>query len=122
MSGVEWCGWGGGGDKGSCGGQIGGVLQLSGGSWGGDEVGVAGEWRWLACKDGMAMLHCHPIMVQGEWKDKKEREKLIEVGCEACVGRCSKGAMVLVGGQAGVACVHKRTVMSWPPLSCNSLK
>ncbi len=41
MSGVEWCGWGGGGDKGSCGGQIGGVLQLSGGSWGGDEVGVA---------------------------------------------------------------------------------
>ena len=41
MSGVEWCGWGGGSDKGSCGGQIGGVLQLSGGSWGGDEVSAA---------------------------------------------------------------------------------
>ncbi len=74
------------------------------------------------CKDGMAMLPCCPIMVQGEWKDKKEREKLIEVCCEVCVGGCSKVAMVLVGGQAGVACVHKRTVMSWPPLSCNSLK
>jgi len=38
---VEWCGWGGGGDKGGCGGQIGGVPQLSGGSWGGDEVSAA---------------------------------------------------------------------------------
>ncbi len=31
---VEWHGCGSGGDKGSCGGWIGGVLQLSGGGWG----------------------------------------------------------------------------------------
>ncbi len=61
-------------------------------------------------------------MVQGEWKDKKEREKLIEVCCEACVGRCSKVAMVLVGRQVGVACACKRMAMSWLPLSCNGLK
>ncbi len=41
MSGVEWRSWGGGSDKGSCSGQIGGAPQLSGGSWGGDEVSVA---------------------------------------------------------------------------------
>ncbi len=35
---VEWHGWGGGSDKGSCSGWIGGVPQLSGGSWGGNKV------------------------------------------------------------------------------------
>ncbi len=30
------------------------------------------------------MLHCPPIIVQGEWKDEKEKEKLIEVCCKAC--------------------------------------
>ncbi len=74
------------------------------------------------CKDGTAMLHCCPIMVQGERKDKKEREKLIEVRCEACAGGCSEVAMVSVGGRAGVACARKRTVMSWPLLSCNGSK
>ncbi len=49
----------------------------------------------------MAMLHCHPIIVQGEWKDENENEKLIEVCCEVCVGGCSRVAMVSVGGQAG---------------------
>jgi len=38
---VEWHSQGGGGDKGGCSGQIGGVPQLSGGSWGGNEVGAA---------------------------------------------------------------------------------
>jgi len=45
---VEWRGWGGGGDKGSCSGQIGGALQLSSGGWGGDEVSMAAAvlvWR-----------------------------------------------------------------------------
>jgi len=86
-------------------------------------VGTAGERRrWLACKDGTAMLHCRPIMVQGERKDKKEREKLIELCCEACAGGCSKVVTVSVGGRAGVACARKRTAMLWLPLSCNSLK
>ncbi len=68
------------------------------------------------------MLHCRPIIVQGERKDEKEKEKLIKVCCKACVGRCSRVAMVLVGGRAGVACTHKRMAMSWPLLSCNGLK
>ncbi len=46
----------------------------------------------------MAMLHHHPIIVQGEQKDEKEKEKLIKVCCEACVGGCSRFAAVLVGG------------------------
>ncbi len=70
----------------------------------------------------MAMLHRHPIIVQGEWKDKKEKERLIEVCCEACVGRYSGVAMVSVGRQAGVACMRKGMAMLWPPLSCNGSK
>ncbi len=70
----------------------------------------------------MAMLHRHPIIVQGEWKDEKEKERLIEVCCKACVGGYSGVAMVLVGRQVGVACARKRMAMSWPPLSCNSSK
>ncbi len=51
---VEWCGWGGGGDKGSCSGQIGGAPQLSGGGWGGDEVSVvAAVLVWWASGGGL---------------------------------------------------------------------
>ncbi len=70
----------------------------------------------------MAMLHHHPIIVQGEWKDEKEKERLIEVCCKACVGRYSRVAMVLVGGRAGVACACKGMAMSWLPLYCNGSK
>ncbi len=45
----------------------------------------------------MAMLHRRPIMVQGEQKDEKEREKLIKVCCKVCVGGCSEVVMVSVG-------------------------
>ncbi len=106
---VEWGSWGGGSDKGSCGGQIGGVVQLSSGSWGGNKVSVAAavlvQQCWcsrqveVSCvHDGMAMLHCHPIIVQGEWKDENEKEKLIKVCCKACMGGCSRVVTVLVGG------------------------
>jgi len=51
---VEWCGWGSGGDKGGCSGWIGGALQLSGGGWGGDEVGVVVVVSvWWASRGGL---------------------------------------------------------------------
>ncbi len=51
---VEWCGWGGGSDKGSCGGRIGGAPQLSGGSWGGNEVNVVVAVSvWWASRGGL---------------------------------------------------------------------
>ncbi len=67
----------------------------------------------------MAMLHHHPIIVQGEQKDEKEKERLIEVCCKAYVGGYSGVVTVLVGGQVGVACMCKGMAMSWLPLSCN---
>ncbi len=47
---VEWHGWGGGSDKGGCSGWIGGVLQLSSGGWGGDEVSAVAVVlvRWVS--------------------------------------------------------------------------
>jgi len=51
---VEWRSWGGGGDKGGCSGWIGGVPQLSGGGWGGDEVdAVAAVSVWQASGGGL---------------------------------------------------------------------
>ncbi len=77
-------------------GREGEVQDCSHGSCSG--VGVAGEQRWLACKVGMAMLHHRPIIVQGEQKDEKEKERLIKVCCKACVGGYSGVATVSVGG------------------------
>src|SRR6266702_3360087 len=70
----------------------------------------------------MAMLHCCPIIIKGEQKAKKEKERLIKVCCKVCVGRYSRVAMVSVGRQAGVACMCKGMVMSWLPLYFNSSK
>ncbi len=39
-----------------------------------------------------------PIIVQGERKDEKEKERLIKVCCKVWVGGYSRVATVLVGG------------------------
>ncbi len=70
----------------------------------------------------LSSYNSSPIIVQGEWKDEKEKERLIEVCCKACVGRYSGVATVSVGGQVGVACMCKGMVMSWLLLYCNSSK